>query len=122
MKVTLKQVEQALIKANGFQSVAAEMLGVHPSSISRRLKNNANLQKRLDEIQEARLDFAEQQLEALINDKNPSAIMFFLKCKGKKRGYIEKEIHIVQEKKNSIEISGISEDEASNVYRDFMND
>lgn len=40
---------------------------------------------------EALIDFAESKLFKLIDDKVPSAIFFFLKCKAKHRGYVEKQ-------------------------------
>lgn len=43
-----------------------------------------------DDIQEALIDFAESQLLLNIKDKKETSIIFFLKTKGKKRGYIEK--------------------------------
>jgi len=45
----------------------------------------------VDDISEIALDFVEDKLFTLIKDNNPAAIMFFLKCKGKKRGYIERQ-------------------------------
>lgn len=42
------------------------------------------------EFEEMALDFAENKLMSLIEDKNVQATMFYLKTKGKKRGYVEK--------------------------------
>ena len=36
------------------------------------------------------IDFAETQLQSLIKDKDKAAIFFYLKTKGKHRGYVEK--------------------------------
>ena len=44
----------------------------------------------VDEIQEVALDFAESALHSQIKDGVPSSTMFYLKTKGKKRGYIER--------------------------------
>ena len=43
------------------------------------------------DVEEGLLDFAESQLHELIKAKNPIAIFFYLKCKGKKRGFTEKQ-------------------------------
>ena len=43
------------------------------------------------DVEEGLLDFAESQLQELIKAKNPIAIFFYLKCKGKKRGFTEKQ-------------------------------
>ncbi|NCD07438.1 MAG: hypothetical protein EOL97_15100 [Spirochaetia bacterium] len=51
----------------------------------------------IDNINDYQLDFYENALHILIQDKNPSATIFALKCKGKSRGWVEK---------NEIELSG----------------
>ena len=45
--------------------------------------------KAVEEIQEGVLDFAESHLYKLIKDGNPAANIFYLKTKGRKRGYVE---------------------------------
>lgn len=54
----------------------------------------------VDEIQEVALDFAESALHAQIKDGIPSSTMFYLKTKGKKRGYIER-LETINENKNT---------------------
>ena len=44
-----------------------------------------------EDVEEGLLDFAESQLQTLIKNGNAIAIFFFLKTKGKKRGYVEKQ-------------------------------
>lgn len=43
----------------------------------------------IDAIAESCIDFAESSLMQQIKDGNPTSTIFFLKTKGKKRGYIE---------------------------------
>ena len=44
----------------------------------------------LEEIDESILDWAESKLKEHINNDNLQALIFFLRTKGKKRGYVEK--------------------------------
>ena len=50
-------------------------------------------------LDERTIDFAESHLHALIKDKNPAATIFFLKTKGKNRGYVERQEVEVNERK-----------------------
>ena len=45
----------------------------------------------MDDIADITLDFVESQLHQQIKDKDTAATIFYLKTKGKKRGYIEKQ-------------------------------
>ncbi len=53
----------------------------------------------MDSIKGGVLDFAESNLKKLEKEGNPAATIFFLKTKGKKRGYIERQEIELQEKK-----------------------
>ena len=46
----------------------------------------------VDELQNVALDFVESKLFNQIHNDNPTATIFYLKTKGKKRGYIEQNI------------------------------
>ena len=45
----------------------------------------------LNDIREDALDYVESKLFELIDKGHPSAIIFFLKCQGKHRGYVERQ-------------------------------
>ena len=45
----------------------------------------------MEDIAEVTLDFAESMLHKQIQDKDTTATIFFLKTKGKKRGYVERQ-------------------------------
>ena len=59
-------------------------------SWSKKLKSNEDYKKQCTEIDNMTLDFAESQLHKQIAEGNTSATIFFLKTKGKKRGYVER--------------------------------
>jgi len=53
----------------------------------------------IEDVSEVAVDFAESHLHKLIKDGNPAATIFFLKTKGKGRGYVERQEIAVAEKK-----------------------
>ena len=58
------------------------------------------------------LDFAESQLHSQIKDGSTSATIFYLKTKGKKRGYVEKQeldLTSAQPVKIKVNIDGIEQ-------------
>ena len=89
MATTIKQIETALRATGGFVSQAAKKLGISQSAVSNRLAKSEYLRKIREEIEESYLDLAESKLIKKINNDESGPIFFYLKCKGKKRGYIE---------------------------------
>lgn len=53
-------------------------------------ENDTEFDERCKEIEEALVDFAESVLISKINDKDLTATIFYLKTKGKDRGYVER--------------------------------
>ena len=53
-------------------------------------KEDAVFNQAIEDGREGLIDFAESKLFSLIDEKHPTAIIFFLKTKAKHRGYIEK--------------------------------
>jgi predicted transcriptional regulator len=87
---SLKQCEEALRKSGGFISHAAKLLGISTSALSQRVKKYKSLQDVREEAEEMYLDMAETELLKKIRTGSGWAICFFLKTKGKKRGYVER--------------------------------
>ena len=81
---------QALQKTLGVVTPACKSSGVPSSTYYDWINNDEEFKKAVDELPDIALDFAESKLHSLIQDKNPTAIIFYLKTKGKHRGYIEK--------------------------------
>ena len=89
MALTFDQIAKALRANGGFITKTANALNVTPGAISKRIKENPELQKVKQAVADEALDFAEYQLGQQIKKGNLTAIIFFLKCKGKERGYVE---------------------------------
>ncbi len=90
-RITDAQIAEALRKNVGYLSKAAEDLGISVQAVSKRCKKSEFLQEVRDHVETQFLDLAENQLISLIKDKNLGAICFYLKCKGKSRGYVERQ-------------------------------
>lgn len=88
---TLAECEDALRASGGFVTHAAAMLGISWPALSERVRKNARLQRVLEEAKEQHLDLAETQLISSVKRGKAWAVCFYLKCKGKSRGYIEKQ-------------------------------
>ena len=97
---TLKQCEDALRATGGFVSQAAKKLGIGQSALSNRIARNKELRDVQNNILESYLDLCESKLISKINKEDLGAICFYLKCKGKHRGYIEKAQFEVSQDRN----------------------
>ena len=90
---------EALEKSLGIVSTACKMVDLGRTTHYQWIKEDADYKKSVDSIQDSVLDFAESHLYKLVKEGNPAATIFFLKTKGKKRGYIERQEIEIQEKK-----------------------
>lgn len=90
VRVTPDEVEKALQATGGFLSLAAQRLGCNYKTVARRIAASPRLQEALREISDKKLDMAEAALTKAINAGESWAVCFFLKCKGKQRGYVER--------------------------------
>jgi hypothetical protein len=94
-----KQMLEALERSLGIVSTACEKAGVSRSQHYNWLKDDPEYREAVRLLDERTIDFAESHLHALIKDKNPAATIFFLKTKGKNRGYVERQEVEVNERK-----------------------
>jgi hypothetical protein len=90
---------EALEKSLGIVSTACKMVDISRQTHYAWMKADEEYKKAVDSIQDGVLDFAESHLYKLVKEGNPAATIFFLKTKGKKRGYIERQEIEVTEKK-----------------------
>lgn len=86
-----KQILEALEKSLGIVTTACKQVGIHRDTYYEWLKKDKEFKKAVKELENVALDFAESQLHKQIAKGNPLSTMFYLKCKGKKRGYIEQQ-------------------------------
>ena len=89
-KFTVEQVAEALRESAGIRSAAARKLSCSVSTITNYVARHPELAGTEAEIVESNLDKAETQLLKAIASGNLAAIIFYLKCKGKGRGYVER--------------------------------
>jgi len=94
-----KAMLEALEKSLGVITQACKMVGVHRSTHYEWMKTDEEYKAAVEELSEVAIDFAESHLHKLIKDGNPAATIFFLKTKGKGRGYVERQEIAVAEKK-----------------------
>lgn len=112
-RFTNDQVADALRTTAGLRSAAAALLECSPSTVKRYIDRSEMLARIENEIVERNLDLAECGLLDAINAGNLTAIMFYLKTKGKHRGYAER--HQIEGKngapvevKAQLDFSGLS--------------
>ena len=81
----LKSLEQSL----GVVTVACKKADIPRSTFYKWLKEDQEFSKKVKDIENVALDFAESQLHKQISDNSTAATIFYLKTKGKARGYQE---------------------------------
>jgi hypothetical protein len=84
---SVQAIIEALIKTHGMMSKAARILHCDVKTIGNRMREYPKIQEALELAESCRLDQAETMLDRNIGKGNQKAIEFFLKNKGKARGY-----------------------------------
>ena len=86
------QIEDAIRKAAGNVTAAAQGLGVGRTALHARIAKTPALQQVLQETREALVDMAESALRAEVLDRNMTAIIWTLKAspEAKRRGWSER--------------------------------
>lgn len=94
--------KEAMIKALesslGIVTTACKSVGIDRKTHYRWLNEDEEYANAVNSLTDVTLDFAESQLHKKIMEGDTTATIFFLKTKGKKRGYIERQ-----------ELSGVSD-------------
>jgi len=81
---------QSIKENKGLLTLAAAKAGVKYWTLWKYSKEFPEIREAVDEAKESMLDFAEGKLYQAISEGNMTAIIFFLKTKGKSRGFIER--------------------------------
>ena len=84
-----KAMLEALEKTLGVVTKACKMVGIGRTQYYTWLKEDEEFAQQVQDIENVALDFAESSLHEQIKDKIPTSTIFYLKTKGRKRGYIE---------------------------------
>ena len=86
-----KAMLEALEKSLGVVTSACKKVGVGRTTFYDWLKTDEEFAKQVNDIQNIALDYAESQLHKQIGEGSTSATIFYLKTKGKSRGYVERQ-------------------------------
>ena len=98
MDAQKKAMVAAMEKALGVVTTACKTVGITRQTHYNWLQD-PDYAAAIEDVGEVAVDFAESHLHKLIKDGNPAATIFFLKTKGKGRGYVERQEIAVAEKK-----------------------
>jgi hypothetical protein len=82
---------EALEKSLGVVTTAAKQAKINRKTHYEWLKEDPDYKAQVEDVANIALDFAESQLHKQIQDGEVSSTIFFLKTKGKGRGYIERQ-------------------------------
>lgn len=88
---------EALRKSLGIVTQAAEIVGIDRRTHYRWMKEDEEYAEIANDISSIAVDFAESKLHKLIQDGNAVATIFYLKTKGKERGYTERQEVVTQQ-------------------------
>lgn len=72
-------------------SLSCEMVKVSRTCFYKWLAKDKEFSRLISDLEEIRLDFVENKLMVKVGEGDMSAITFFLRTKGRKRGYTEKQ-------------------------------
>jgi AcrR family transcriptional regulator len=80
---------EALERSLGIVTPACKEVGVSRNTFYDYYRNDAKFKTAVDDIQEIALDFAENQLLKKVKEGSERSILFYMRYKGRKRGYTD---------------------------------
>jgi hypothetical protein len=94
-----KALLEALEKSLGIVTTGCKIVGIGRTTYYEWYNCDKDFRSAVDELKNVALDFAESQLHKQISDNSTAATIFYLKTKGKNRGYVERQEIEVTERK-----------------------
>ncbi len=91
-----KTAIQSLYKHRGNVSLVCQSLNIGRSIFYKWKRDDVEFSEAVDNIIEFHIDEVEDALKKKIDEGDITAIIFYLKTIGKKRGYVEKRENVVQ--------------------------
>lgn len=85
-----QRLMEALESTLGVVTTACRKVGINRDTFYTWLKSDPAFKAKYDELQSVALDFAESKLHQRIAEGSDACTIFYLKTKGKGRGYIER--------------------------------
>lgn len=89
-KIPIEKIIQIYEKKGCNITATCTALGIARKTFYEWREKKKKLAEGLEAAEEAIIDFAESKLVEHINNDDVQALIFFLRTKGKKRGYVEK--------------------------------
>jgi hypothetical protein len=77
-------------ESKGIISLACQKTGITRACYYKWMENDPKFKEKCEEVSEGVIDIVESKLLSAIDDEDTTAIIFYLKTKGKKRGYVER--------------------------------
>lgn len=85
-----KEIVSALLRSGGVMAAAARLLGCSRQTVSTRVNRSKKLRSAQVDAEDQITDVAVEKLIADILRGRPSAYTFWLRCKAKDRGFVER--------------------------------
>ncbi len=90
-KPSTEEIENVIIKTGGNISAIANTFKYERGAVYKWIRGNKRLEAAVEQARESMIDFAEGKLAKAMQQDDLTAVIFFLKTQGRKRGYVEKQ-------------------------------
>ena len=114
---TKTRLIEAMEKSLGVVTTACRIAEVSRDTFYRYYQEDPEFKQSIDNIENVVLDFVESQLHKQIKEGNTSSTIFYLKTKGKKRGYIERREDYIDFRgsiqNNNVDLNELNENDLS---------